>query len=124
MKRIQNKSNNNLTKVLTDLNTEVENLRKENEKLRQQRPTENKADGLESLLGEYVQLWCLNYIYSGKLVGVNTNDVVLVEAVVVYETGKMTENQFKFAEPVSSEELFVRTAAIESYSLAPQLVKV
>jgi len=41
----------------------------------------------------------------------------------VYETGKMTDKQFKFAEPVAAEELFVRTATIESYSLAPQLVK-
>lgn len=84
---------------------------------------ETKNDGLESLLGQYVQLWCLNYIYSGKLVGVNQHDVVLVEAVVVYETGKMTNKQFKFAEPVASGELFVRTAAIESYTLAPQLVQ-
>lgn len=122
MKRIKT-SSNNLSKVLSDLNEEVENLRKENERLKKQNPVESKADGLESLLGEYVQLWCLNYIYSGKLIGVNTNDVVLSEAVVVYETGKMTDKQFKFAEPVASEELFVRTAAIESYSLAPQLVK-
>lgn len=84
---------------------------------------ESEGDGLESLLGEYVQLWCLNYIYSGKLVGVNTHDVCLTEAVVVYETGKMTDKQFKFAEPIAADELFVRTSAIESYSLAPQLVK-
>lgn len=84
---------------------------------------ETEGDGLQSLLGEFVQLWCLNYIYSGKLVGVNEHDVVLAEAVVVYETGKLTDKQFKFAEPVAADELFIRTAAIESYSRAPQLVK-
>ena len=102
MKRVSSKSVNNLSKVLSDLNLEVENLRKENEKLKKQKVIEVKGDGLESLLGEHVQLWCLNYIYSGKLVGVNTNDVVLTEAVVVYETGKMTDKQFKFAEPVAA----------------------
>lgn len=84
---------------------------------------ESEGDGLESLLGERVQLWCLNYIYAGTLIGVNQHDVVLQDAVVVFETGKMTDKQFKFAEPCASKELFVRTSAIESYFLAPQLVK-
>ena len=117
------KSNtDNLSKLLADLSTEVETLRKEKAQLQKSKPVEVQGDGLESLLGEMVQLWCLNYIYSGKLIGVNTNDVVLEDAVVVYETGKMTDKQFKFAEPVASKELFVRTAVIESYSLAPQMV--
>lgn len=122
MKRIKN-GTDNLGKLLADLTAEVESLRKEKAQLQKQKTVEVQGDGLESLLGEMVQLWCLNYIYSGKLVGVNTNDVVLENAVVVYETGKMTDKQFKFAEPVASKELFVRTAVIESYSLAPQLVK-
>lgn len=84
---------------------------------------ESTGDGLEGLLGERVQLWCMNYIYAGTLIGVNQHDVVLEDAVVVYETGKMTDKAFKFAEPVASKELYVRTAAIESYSLAPQLVQ-
>jgi hypothetical protein len=84
---------------------------------------ETTKDGLEKLLGEYVQLWCLNYIYAGKLVGVNEHDVVLAEAGVVYETGKLTDKTFKFFEPVGAPEHFVRIGMIESYSLAPQLVK-
>lgn len=84
---------------------------------------ESEGDGLEGLLGEQVQLWCMNYIYAGTLIGVNQHDVVLKDAVVVYETGKMTDKKFSFAEPVAAEEIFIRTAAIESYSLAPQLVK-
>ena len=123
MKRV-NPNTNNLNKLFQDLLKEVEDLKKENERLQKTNPTEVLKDGLESLLGEMVQLWCLNYIYSGKLIGVNTNDVDLQDAVVVYETGKMTDKQFKFAEPVSDREHhFVRTSAIESYGRAPQLVK-
>ena len=80
------------------------------------------GDGLEKLLGEYVQLWCLNYIYAGKLVGVNEHDVVLAEPKVVYETGKLDEHGFKLAEDCGVPELFVRVAAIESYALVPQTV--
>src|SRR3990167_7470274 len=124
MKRLQPSNKTNLSEALKSLVSEVEALKLENEKLKKTHPIiQETADGLEKLLGEMFQLWCLNYIYSGKLVGVNTNDVVLEDAVVVYETGKMTDKQFKFAEPVASKELFIRTAAIESYSLAPQLVK-
>jgi len=81
-----------------------------------------EADGLESLLGEYVQLWCLNYIYAGKLVGVNHDDVCLQEAHVVYETGGLRDEKFKDSQPVATTELFIRTAAIESYCLAPTMV--
>jgi len=122
MKRI-NTETKDISQMLQNLTAEIEALRKENEHLRAANPTEVDKDGIESLLGEMVQLWCINYIYSGKLIGVNTNDVVLENAVVVYETGKMTDKVFKFAEPVAAKEHFVRTATIESYSLAPQMVK-
>ena len=81
-----------------------------------------EADGLESLLGENVQLWCLNYIYAGTLVGVNKHDVCLKNAHVVFETGELNAKAFKDAQPISADELFIRTAAIESYCLAPMLV--
>ena len=85
--------------------------------------TGNKAEGLQSLIGEYVQLWCLNYIYSGKLVDVNDSDVALTKAVVVFETGALTDKVFKTFDPVAADTLFVKTQAIESYCLAPQMVK-
>lgn len=84
---------------------------------------ESSGDGLEKLLGECVQVWCVNYIYAGRLVGVNTNDIVLEEAGVVYQTGKLGGKSFEVFEPCGVDELFIRTSAIESYSLAPQLVK-
>ena len=75
-----------------------------------------EADGLEKLLGEQVQVWCMNYIYTGKLIGVNAQDICLGGASVVYETGPLNEVGFKDAQPVASE-WFIRAATIESYGL-------
>lgn len=83
---------------------------------------ETESDGLEKMLGEMVQIWCVNYIYAGRLIGVNTDSVCLAESVVVYETGKMTDKGWKFAESTGLDELFIKTAAIESYGLAPCMV--
>lgn len=51
------------------------------------------ACGLDSLLGEIVTLFCLNYIYTGKLVGVSTTCVQLESPSIVYETGPFTEKK-------------------------------
>lgn len=86
--------------------------------------TETEKDGLDKLLGEYVELYCLNYIYCGRLIGVNTDDVCLTECQIVYETGKLDDHTgYKFAEPFNQEERFVQKSHIESYGLAPKLIK-
>lgn len=78
------------------------------------------ATGLESLLGERVQVWCLNYIYTGKLTGVNTHDIELTDAAVIYETGKLTGKPTN-VEAFPAGPWFVRMGAIESYG--PAVVK-
>lgn len=84
---------------------------------------ETEVDGLDKLLGEYVELWCLNYIYAGRLVGVNEENVCLTECQVVYETGKLDDHTgFKFAESFRQEERFVQKSHIESFGLAPKLI--
>ena len=75
---------------------------------------EVEGEGLESLLGEYVVIFCSNYHYSGKLVGVNTVDILLEDAAIVYETGGLCDKQFKDAQPLPGA-LYVRTQAVESY---------
>jgi len=84
---------------------------------------ETEVDGLEKLLGEYVELYCLNYIYSGKLVGVNDFSVCLAECRIVYETGKLDDHGgYKFAESFNQEERFIQRTHIESFGLAPKLI--
>lgn len=71
-------------------------------------------DGLESLLGEYIDVWCVNYIYTGKLIGVNNEEIKLDEAKIVYETGELTSNNWKDAQSIPNSR-YIRLSAIESY---------
>lgn len=70
---------------------------------------------LSELQGKYVWLWCVNYIYNGKLVAHNKFSVKLEDACVVFETGNIDAETFtdyqNFKKP-----LYVRTSAIESFS--------
>jgi hypothetical protein len=77
--------------------------------------TEVSGEGLESLLGEQVILLCANYFYAGMLEGVNVEFVKLQEPRLVYETGIWTDRQWKDAQPMGVDSLYVRTAFIESY---------
>lgn len=76
---------------------------------------EVEGEGLEALLGKNITIWCVCYIYAGKLVGVNTHDIILENAKIVYETGALTVSGFTDAQDLPSKEWRVRTAAIESY---------
>lgn len=59
--------------------------------------TEVEGEGLMALLGERVTLFCLNYIYTGKLTGVNSTCVLLEDAAIVYETGAFDASAWKDA---------------------------
>lgn len=76
--------------------------------------TEVDGEGLVGLLGERVTLFCVNYIYEGRLAGVNDTCVLLEDAAVVYETGPFGGRQFKDAQRVA-ETWYVQTSAIESF---------
>ena len=75
---------------------------------------EVQGEGLESLLGEHVTLWCECYIYAGKLIGVNETCVLLSEAKIVYETGGLCESGFEDAQSLPSD-WYVQTSKIESF---------
>lgn len=77
---------------------------------------EVENEGLESLLGKQVVLWCGVYIYAGKLVGVNGTCVKLDNAKVVYETGPHGDAKFKDAQEVTNgSSWYITTQAIESF---------
>ena len=73
--------------------------------------------GLMSLMGQQVTLLCGNYFYTGKLVGVNTDDVVLADPKIIYETGAWDTPQWEDAQALPTKELFVRVSSIESYGV-------
>ena len=75
--------------------------------------TEAVAGGFESLMGEKVLVWCMNYNYHGVLTGVNDTEILLTEATVVYETGPL-KGKLKDAQELPSEQ-YIRISSIESY---------
>ncbi len=80
---------------------------------------EVEGEGLVSLLGEKVILFCLNYIYTGKLIGVNATCVLLENPAIVYETGAFGQAKFKDAQKLPHQH-YVQTSAIESFAKTSQ----
>jgi hypothetical protein len=76
---------------------------------------DSKVEGLVSLLGERVILFCANYFYTGKLSGVNKLTVKLDDPQIVYETGPFSDKQWKDAQSMHVPELYVRIPMIESF---------
>ena len=77
---------------------------------------EVEGEGLVGLMGKEVALFCANYIYAGKLVGVNDTFVKLEGAKIVYETGELTSATWKDAQALPND-WYVQTAAIESFGI-------
>ena len=77
---------------------------------------DNSDEGLVSLLGETVTLFCMNYFYNGKLIGVNSSCVKLKNPKIIYETGKWEENDWQDAQSMDLECLYVQVDAIESFA--------
>ena len=75
---------------------------------------ETQPEGLEKLLGERVTLFCMNYIYTGVLTGVNETCVLLTDAAIVYETGAFTERDWKDAQKLP-HDWYVQINSIESF---------
>ena len=76
---------------------------------------EVENEGLISLLGKKVTLFCVNYIYAGTLEGVNDHAVKLVDAAIVYETGSFDSKEFKDAQKLPGA-VYVSILAIESFT--------
>lgn len=70
-------------------------------------------EGLEKLLGEQVLVFCMNYIYTGKLAGVNNDKIILENPYIVYQTGAFDKKSFEDAQKLH-DEIFVMIASIES----------
>jgi hypothetical protein len=82
-----------------------------------QEVVEVSGEGLESLMGKKVTLFCANYFYTGKLIGVNSTCVKLQDAAIVYQTGAFTDKNYADEQPLGCKEFYVQTAAIESFGV-------
>lgn len=73
-------------------------------------------EGLTGLMGQRVTLFCMNYIYTGKLVGVNDYCVLLEDPAIVYETGPFSEKAWKDAQELP-DSLYVVLTSVESFGV-------
>lgn len=71
-------------------------------------------EGLISLLGKTVTFFCMNYIYTGKLEGVNDTCVLLTSPKIVYETGAFTTKDWKDAQALPND-LYIQCSSIEAF---------
>ncbi len=76
--------------------------------------TEVAGEGLMALLGKRVTFFCVNYIYTGDLVGVNDSCVLLDNPAIVYETGPFNTTEWKDAQALP-HSIYIQTSAIESF---------
>jgi hypothetical protein len=81
-----------------------------------QKLVEVSDGGLVGLMGKNVTFFCVNYIYTGKLVGVNDKYVMLENPSIVYETGPFSENKWKDAQNLPND-IFIMLSAVESYGI-------
>lgn len=74
------------------------------------------ANGLETLVGKRVTLFCVNYIYTGKLIGVNDSLVILTDPAIVFETGPLGSKKWKDAQNLP-KDWYVQRNSIESFGV-------
>jgi hypothetical protein len=80
------------------------------------RVEEVEGEGFIGLMGQSVTLFCINYIYTGILAGVNDTYVKLEKAKIVYETGPFDSKDWKDAQPLPND-LYVVTSSVESFTV-------
>ena len=73
-------------------------------------------EGFEGLLGETITLFCMNYFYTGTLVGVNDTCVRLDDAKIVYETGEWSSKDWKDAQRLPGS-IYVQLSAVEAFGV-------
>lgn len=74
------------------------------------------SEGLVALLGKTITVFCANYIYTGKLEGVNETCIKLSSPKVVFETGDFQSKDWKDAQALPND-LYVQLGLIESFTI-------
>jgi hypothetical protein len=69
---------------------------------------------LHELIDRHVVVWCVNYIYSGQLESFDASFLRIKDPHVVYETGPLTDKDFKDAQPLPGDYWYIARSAIES----------
>lgn len=78
---------------------------------------EVENEGLMALIGEDVMIFCMSYIYAGKLTGVNEECILLEEAKIVYETGSFQDKGYSDAQMLPGKKIYIMKRNIESFGI-------
>lgn len=73
-------------------------------------------EGFLALMDQVITIFSLNYIYTGKLIGVNDTCVLISDPSIVYETGSFDEKEWGDAQKLPNE-LYVQLNCIESFGI-------
>ncbi len=76
---------------------------------------EVKGEGLIKLLNEVVTVMCMNYFYSGKLIGVNDTCILLENPSIVYDTGDWNNKGYSDMQKLPCKEMYIQCSSIESF---------
>lgn len=76
-------------------------------------------EGLISLLGKRVMLFCMRFHYAGVLEGVNESCVKLSNAQIVLDTGLFSNNRFADAQVPYKAEFYVQISSIQMFVELP-----
>ena len=76
--------------------------------------TEVEGEGFLALLGKRITLFCMNYIYTGDLVGVNDTCLLLDNPAIVYETGSFDTKTWKDAQKLPNS-IYIQMGAVEAF---------
>lgn len=77
---------------------------------------EVESEGFLALMDKVITIFSLNYIYTGKLVGVSDTCVLLENPSIVYETGDFSEKNWKDSQKLPNQ-LYIQTNCIESFGI-------
>ena len=76
---------------------------------------EVEGEGFVSLLDTNIEIYTIDYIYAGKLVGVNDTCVKLEDPHIVYETGEFSAKKYKDCQSMCKPEHYIQISAIISF---------
>lgn len=74
-------------------------------------------EGMMALLGQVITVFCVRYIYTGKLIGVNKSSILLEDPKIVYETGSFSTKEWKDAQSLPNRNFYIATQSIESFGI-------
>lgn len=76
--------------------------------------TEVEREGLSALVGKQVLVMCMNYFYTGELIGVNDTCIKIKNCYQVFETWPHKDSKFRDAQWIA-DNWYIQISAIESF---------